>query len=105
MYPSRPTGEELAARVPFAGRPAGQGISAGHEMRFGRVRRMPRLGCRPPASGMAAASLGQEAWRPGRSSPIGGARQFLPGIRGNRLPELTFGNEATFCYGFGKAMS
>ena len=47
----------------------------------------------------------QEAWRPGQSSPTGGARQFLPGIRRNRRPELTFGNEAAFCYGFGKAMA
>ena len=26
-------------------------------------------------------------------------------VRRNRRPELTFGNEAAFCCGFGKAMS
>ena len=97
MFPSRPTGEELAARAPFAGRPPRQGISARHEMRFWRVRRMPRLAVDHPRLGWRRRHWIQEAWRPGRSSPTGGARQFLPGIRRNRRPELTFGNEAAFC--------
>lgn len=71
MFPSRPTGEELAVRTPFAGSPARHRISAGHDMRFGRVRRMPRVAVDSPRQGRRRRHWVQEAWRPGRPSPTG----------------------------------
>lgn len=85
--------------------------ASGQARDFSRARNAVRApapnaspGCRPPATGTAAAlGSGSLATRP--VLPTGGARQFPPGIRRNRRPELTFGNEAAFCCGFGKAMS
>ena len=105
MFHSRPTGEKLAVRTPFAGRPARHRISAGHDMRFGRVRRMPRVAADPRVRDGGGVTGFRKPGDPAGPPLPAGARQFLPGIRRNSRPELMFGNEADFCCGFGKVMS